>query len=247
MGADTWLWFFALGLLLVTSLIVVGTVLLTKKNLDTANNQILFPFSGILKEKGSLSLKDGSPQIKCPVGKKVRILGAYFQVYDPYLECSGKEGATKQFQRMCSKGGYTSKCDDSACSHVDGSVSTACICANTDPAVGYRNCTCYQGGKARCKVRDASAFLADYCDGRNSCPIDLDTGDGSVGGMSGIVNALGALPCNLVPKDKEYEGLPYIPGNQGVEPGKGQWNRNAKPVPATVNHGYAISGVYSCE
>lgn len=254
-SSDTWLWI-VFGFLTFLSLIVLGfSYFLTIKNIETHNNELLYPFVGILGKGNMLLTKNGQPQIQCPVGKKARILGAYFEVYDPYLECvvdpnAQNGGASPQFQKTCSQianesqcgsGGCSTlgsccECNSSGCSVTSDSPSASCECAHTDPSKGYQNCACsnYAGNNPNdCKSRDASAYISALCDGRNSCVISLDTESGD----EALTSVLGPYPCNISVNDPKYKTLPMVRGNDGL----------GGNSPTLMNQGYYLHGVYSCE
>jgi hypothetical protein len=253
-SGDAWLWIGAVVLLLVLGLLAVGVVLTTIKNIETYNSQQLYPFVGILGPGNTLSNHDGTNQIRCPVGKKIRILGAFFDVYDPYNECAiaSNQGASTIFQTACSditqndnvqfscSTAPNCSCSASGCVVSNGGAPASCECAHTDPSFGYQNCACrnYPGqNQFDCKGRDASAYLGKVCDGQNSCSVSLDT----TGTDQQLTSVLGPYPCNISPVSSSdapnYELLPMVRGNQGL----------SGTALSPMKQGYTVHGLFSCE
>lgn len=76
-------------------LVAVTTYMLHSKNKLERLIRIDLPFTKFippLKAEDSTTVSliksDGTPQISCPIGTKVNILGAFFEVYDPYGQCT---------------------------------------------------------------------------------------------------------------------------------------------------------------
>ena len=259
LSLNGWLWI-VFGILLVATIgFFALSAFLSEKNLDMLKNGFIYQFSGIIGNGNTLTRKDGTNQITCPVGKNIRILGSYFDVYDPYLECVAdvKDGASKQFQKTCqsiydnNKGTawfncglfnplYGCNCSGSpvpSCDIATGAPGAACECAHTDPANGWRNCACsnYEGNRHNfnCKSRDNSAYVAEACDGKNTCalPVDTSAGDAS------ITSVLGPYPCSLSPSDSNYSLLPMVRGNQGIN----------NTDNSTMSQGYYVHGLFTCE
>lgn len=116
------------------------------------------------------------------------------------------------------------------------------LCANTSGNTvsglkGNDTCSSLAG---RCKVRDASAHLAGWCDGKSTC---LGTAaDKWLPNQPG--GPFGPLPCDIPAKstDPDYQYMPIIPG----------WNANVPPSgssvgqPASFSQGYYVHGIYTC-
>jgi hypothetical protein len=256
LSVNGWLWII-FCLLLLSTLGFFGIAgVLSLKNYVSYKEQLIYPFTGILGNGSTLTRKDGSNQISCPVGSKVRILGAYFDVYDPYLECAvdAKQGASKSFQKTCqdilnNNAGYSfscssnqgmsgCSCDSQGCTVNSGAPRASCECAHTDPSRGFQNCACsnYQGRNPNnCKSRDISAYLAERCDGSNSCPVSLDTS----GTDQELVNVLGPYPCDISPINDQdrYALLPLVRANDGL----------GGVDPSAMRQGYYVHGLFTCE
>jgi hypothetical protein len=228
----------------VAVILFAASFFVSWKNGQNLADKILIPFSGFIGTGKSLTRRDGTPQITCPTDKKVNILGAFYQVYDPYGECNDpKIGASKAFQTSCAnQQRYPNTCALQPGCGGNGSDYRPCQCSNIDKTKGYTNCVCNAGNlTSLCKPRDVSAMLGHLCDGQNSCNVPLDTTN-----MSALYSTLGPLPCDILPTDANYSKLPFLPGNPGVSPGSGTWRSSASSVDPTTNQGYYVHGVYAC-
>lgn len=258
------------------------------------------------------------PQIQCPAGSKINIVGAFVDVFDPYSECSNTPDntlkltcgdssditnaaycsqdsdcgagmecvATRCVPKACttnascggsSASGTVSTCDEKFGSHCsttsDCGSSKTLKCINgtcvADPGLtaclacvnGYctsqplcqgvndgLNSTCSPsaGDSNRCRPRDASAYLAAHCDGKQTCLGDASdmwipsAQGGTKGGM------FGPLPCSIpanYSKSPNYAALPAITGWGGGAPPSTQ---NGSSAPITFSQGYYVHGIYSC-
>ncbi len=255
MSANVWLGVGIVVLIFVLVGLSIGIGILSFKNIKTFNDQLIYPFVGYLGAGKVLSRHDGTNQITCPVGKQVRILGAYFDVYDPYLECASSpdQTASTAFVKNCqdivsNNPGFTFSCtsaqgctcNSNGCVVGQGQPKAACECAHTDPSKGFQNCACsnYQGtNQYNCKGRDASAYLAKVCNGQNSCSVSLDTN----GTDEQLTSQFGPYPCNLSPIQSSdaqgYSMLPMVRGNDGLYGDK----------PSAMKQGYYVHGLFTCE
>lgn len=141
--------------------------------------------------------------------------------------------------------GQCAFCDTSQ-PNVDGGYGT---CANiplcqgivngkVDPMT-YTNGVCNNG---RCKIRDASSYLAGHCNGKETClgnaldkwkPNDPQN------------NPFGPLPCNISVKaddSNDYHNLPIIPGWNQATPLAGSSALNK----SSFSQGYYVHGIYTC-
>lgn len=305
---------------------------------DLSQKNQLIPFSGILTppsppwtvsissnntgvghepEDGLLLLgmKGGEsatvPQIQCPEGSSINIVGAFFDVNDPYGECSNTPNSTLRMTcgdgtdltsaPTCTMGDdstcppgmtcYSGKCIPATCSTsadcTGGGVMRACpatigatcssqsdcgsgaVCmggvCQVDPGAGPCM-TCGEGGTCltlptcsnvkaglnstcspsagdshRCRPRDASAWLAAECDGKQECI--ATTGKNWLPNQKG--GAFGPLPCFIPAKsgDSTYAGLPIVQGWGGGTPAA---SADGVAAPATFGQGYKVHGIYTC-
>ena len=282
----------------------------------------------------TLVTSDGkTPQLQCPSGTHIEIIGAWADIMDPNGICSNIQSSTFklscgftddmtsaitcQTDTDCAPGmtcsgtkqcvpiacstnsdcGTTacadlyadvgSKCDgdnpytftsDSGLACIDGVIhmdppSGQCLycdtrrwtgvpdasgnkgfcaqsptCANigSDPDTP-KNPTCTSNGSNGngCIPRDASAYLAEQCDGKSSCPINWNPS---------VATYFGPKPCNIkvewTPPDTPngtvppYETLPMVSGWAGGQPGSGQYVSGTQP--ATYSQGFYVHGIYNC-
>jgi len=113
-----------------------------------------------------------------------------------------------------------------------GRCAQAPACSNLNSA--YQNTVCASSNtKTKCRPRDASAYLAKECDGKQSCTVAWDPSKSQF---------FGPLPCQVSVHDSDYPLLPIIPGWDGGKPsGKG-----AKTEPANYKQGYYVHGIFTC-
>jgi hypothetical protein len=269
------------------------------KNYNLALQQTFIPFTSSIDPSTGVAKPfvdvNGNPQISCPAGMKVNIVGAFYNVFDPYNECVNNEtdilpivpfacDPSQQSQSSCNVdsdcpgNGRGFSCNSNGkCQLKDQGKGGANACPTgttlvnvgsgyycVDPNVcgynidlaknkgqpGLPNPYCSpSNSSSKCALRDASAFVASKCDGRNSCP-DLTAAD------------FGDTPCALKPQAcisgydnngnpqwaqgsnqrSGYCGLPYIPGYAGGAPYNGSGNSD----PANSNLGYVLHGIYTC-
>lgn len=82
------IWIFVVIVFLATVGMFVGFWVYDSKFAQAAENNLLRPFAA---HQGEQVLKgDGSLQMSCPAGKKITVIGAVYEVYDPALECTNK-------------------------------------------------------------------------------------------------------------------------------------------------------------
>lgn len=96
------------------------------------------------------------------------------------------------------------------------------LCSNTDTSQGAKtsnitNKVCGPNSQAGCRPRDASAYLASKCDGKDICPLLFDPTDPNSG--------FGPAPCDT----RSNNQLPITPGQNG-----------------NFSQGYYVHGLYTC-
>ena len=96
-------WAIVVIVVLFVVLIALGVLnsMTTSNNQVLARRQIILPFSATIdpttgSDTGFMNI-NGEPQIKCESGTKVNIIGAFFDVFDPYNECAANAGDTNPF------------------------------------------------------------------------------------------------------------------------------------------------------
>ncbi len=187
-------------LVAVFAVVVAFTATTTRANNVEKSNSVLVPFAAAVTSLGG-PLRDnaGNNLIECPAGTKINVVAAYYDVYDPYTQCSLEPNSVVQDQ-----------CRD------DNSSDD--ICRNTESIGGEIfgvNAACGPaGGDFDCRMRDATAFLGTRCNDKKTCDVVVD-------------NAFfGPDPCNLLGapgSDDNFDLLPAIPSEQNEPPRQGYY------------------------
>lgn len=180
-----------------------------KQNSQNAWSNRLMPFAGFVdKDLTYYSNSDtsGTPlsQITCPTGTKVNIVGAYFQSFDPYGQCSPTPNAV--VSQTCTND------------------SSNPICANNNSDYQNNYCNCDGDTYQNCKIRNATYYLSQKCNGEQSCEVTVDN------------DFFGPYPCSMDTTDANYGNLPQIPlssDDQGDITG--------------TTSGYYVHGIYTCD
>ena len=335
-------------IVMIIFIVIIGifsilTLVTDSENVKRREVTVLYPFSGQLappgppwtvwsteKPENGLSLTGSVggkstdiPQIQCPVGYKVNIVGAFLDVNDPYSVCTDTPDSTYQAtcgiesaiknninctdDSTCPTG---TNCKSGICSPITcksngdcSSIGTACgdnfgssctsnsdgtddcgsglVCVNSkcsadpgkpsciacvddkgEPISGHNTGTCASmplcmnidnglnktcsptfGDTYKCRPRDATAYLAEYCDGKSSCLTGSKSSTGADIWNPANPNIFGPLPCQIIASTKEpmYATLPIFPGWGGGAPTTG-----GTPNDITYSQGYYVHGVYSC-
>ncbi len=177
---------------------------------------------------------------------KIEILGAYFDVFDPWGQCSPEPSDI--ISQTCNQ---DEKNNQGLCNNLVESIEEE----NGVSAQWYRNTICgtkykngsgyggeannknnnntesYGGSNYVCRLQDATPFLAAKCNGKKECRINL--------GISNEVSQVfGSVPCYTaasgVPLKMEDTGYMRLPSDQGgVDDTKFQ-------------QGYVVKGIYRC-
>lgn len=300
---ETWAIIMILFLFLIFGGLAGFTWWVEHTNSKAQQNNIVYPFSGAIDPTDTtnpvvLTGAGGTPQIQCPEGTVVNIIGAWVEVNDPFGECSspsatfratcgddstssGSSAVTCSNAGDCASGMdcISGKCVASTCSAASdcgaqscpvgpgtscktdtdcGGPPMACVggkciidpgqgqctfCNNGKCAQGptcsnlnasYENQTCvFSNPNTKCRPRDASAYLAIECDGKQTCDISWNPSNPKY---------FGPLPCNIGVADPEYAGLPIIPGWNGSKPAGG----TGGPEKADFKQGYYVHGIFTC-
>ena len=325
-------------LAIIMAIFIILSILKEDSNNKKNQHNIIYPFNAKLQSRdkdypkggytANLVTSDGkTPQLQCPAGTHIEVIGAWADVVDPNGICSNKPSAT--FKLSC---GFTEdvtagvQCQDATdcapgmtcsgsqqcvpmpCASNAACGSTACdaaiggsctdypfaandglVCINKvihkDPSAGQclycdvdripnnpadgiigscaqspscanlndstQNITCT--GK-NCVPRDASAYLADQCNGERTCKITWDPTDPTYFGpkpckmtvnwaapVTGQGAEGGEGTGGYVPK---YEYLPVAAGWGGGTPGSGQYE--SSPQPSTYSQGFYVHGIFNC-
>lgn len=195
-----------LGLLLVAAIQLVAFVLLLTVPVPSRQQIVLEQarrFSGVRSVPGN-ETGAGEVHLVCPAGTEVSIQDAFYRVRDPRGEC----GALPPSMHDCTT--------------VD-SGSLGCVEAIAD----LQNEVCAPDGTGACRPRDASPYLAAFCEGKRSCRIPLN---------QSIQVAVGPDPCNeisLTPPISALNLTSYAALPESAMEG-------------TVLQGYELTGTYTC-
>ena len=254
MDTNNWL---LIAILVFGILILVSLGFTTWRATQTkqiAEQLRMLPFSASygqdgLPEANTFLTSTGQPQISCPSGYKVNIIGAFSQVYDPYASCSqnpsplivnacdlGNMGKTCKINSDCGgsgnlycdcQGTEQTGCGSGVCK-VNSIQNQPLMCQNLNSK--GQNITCLPGASGSCAPRDATPFVSRVCNGQQSCVPNLSTD-------------VGPFPCSFPPSDCNnitstgYCSLPYTSGT---------FTGNDNPTQTSFNQGYQVSGIYSC-
>jgi len=328
-------------LAIIMAVFIVLSILKEDSNNKKNQHNIIYPFNAKLQSRDAdhpegektvkLVTSDGkTPQLQCPAGTSIEIIGAWADIVDPNGICSDKQtstfkmscgfvndvsaGVTCQTDTDCASGmqcsgsqqcvpipcSQNSDCGTTACSGASEYVGQPCdnydgngtpfnftsgdglVCINgiihKDPSAGQclycdfnrgdlnsdgycaQSPTC--GGLAtgntpqnvictekKCIPRDASAYLAEQCNGKRSCTITWNPSDPTY---------FGPKPCNIevdwnAPSEgsgsaggnvSDYQNLPVAAGWGGGSPGSGQYQ--GSPQPSTYSQGFSTHGLFLC-
>lgn len=156
---------FSIFLIITFTVLIVVFVILTVKNKSKNgarhNANVIIPFAGYLNPPngqitrnpnnvGTLTptenglylvgmgggLSNNSPQIQCPVGSKINIIGAFIETNDPFGECSGNPSAL--FRLSCGSRSDTSSAP--LCSY-DSDCAQGMSCDPTGRCLPKNDCT----------------------------------------------------------------------------------------------------------
>ncbi len=177
---------------------------------------------------------------------KIEILGSYFDVFDPWGQCSPEP--IDIIVQTCKQ---DAEKNQGLCDNIVGSIEEE----NGVLAQWYRNIICgtkyksgagyggevnnktdnntesYGGSDYVCRLQDTTPFLAAKCNGKNECRINL-------GNSTEVSHVFGSVPCynstSGVPLKMEDAGYTRLPSDQtGVND-------------TSFQQGYVVKGIYRC-
>jgi len=182
----------------------------TRKNYQTSIGQRLIPFTASVDpttgQATPFTDAAGNPQLTCPAGKNINIVAAFFDIADPYGECSTSPGGIVGY--LCNpsysspQGGTTDDdcpggsaglmhCNSNGSCQLTPLSSTSCpagyssknfsgsyYCIPTDTCgPGVPNPICSPASTTnQCATRDATDSVGAKCNGRSECS-DLTMAD----------------------------------------------------------------------
>nr|QZX43931.1 secreted protein [Marseillevirus sp.]WNL50523.1 galactose binding lectin domain containing protein [Marseillevirus sp.] len=140
------LWIFIVVIVIAVVALLVGFGILDAKFGQEAQANLLRPFAA---HQGEQVLKrDGRPQMSCPAGKKISVIGAVYEVYDPSLECTSSPLTD-------------SRTPNSVCGPMSATTSD-------DQLSGV-------GGSGQCRIRDVTGQVGMLCNGKETCDFVVDS------------------------------------------------------------------------
>lgn len=245
-----WVWVVVTILFVTIVLCLSGAAYKGVQNRKRGNDLRLYTFSGSFASATGAALPltkvdaqgNTVPAISCPAGTTVDVLGAFYDVYDPYLECTQK--ADPLIFKSCNldNGNVNSPCKGDADCGSSGAVvcekgycrynpfTAPVLCKNLDPTTAQNMVCGPQNAKSGCRPRDATFFLSRMCNGKTSCDAKIDSDH-----FGPYPCSFGTGPCTG-PTTSGYCGLPVTAGNQ-----------DAAGNNVSTNHGYTVHGIYSCQ
>ena len=240
--ANVGLWILIFTLVLFGIVISVLYTFKVKSNASASRNQLLYPFAvnfdPTTGQAPDFVDATGNPQIQCPAGSSINIVGAFFNVFDPYNTCVADLADVSPLMT-----GYCS-----------GTAPNPNVCST-----GMPNTTCTpSNASTRCAIRDASALLSSVCNGQQTCEPEINPstfGDypctgGTVAGIApqACISVAGGLAAWTGPpsgtRTSPYCSLPYVPGFPGGLPQGASSSGTSDPQ--SFNLGYTIHGFYTC-
>lgn len=172
-----------------------------------------------------LVTSENEPLITCPIGEKINIIGAYFEVYDPFQQCSTTP--TQDLLMKCAS-------DPSYISCINSSGASG----------GWTVPACQPTGTGGCVSRDSSAFLQAFVDGcsdTSNCHVPINT------------EAFGPFPCDpsgVATSSSQFGLLPLIQGTMGTRQTNSErkliFSSVSDPIAPATNQGYYVHGIYRC-
>lgn len=182
MGAVLLIFIGILSLIFIILSILLGLTLTQNQKLSAQS--LYLPFTATIDPKTgqSTGFKNslGNPQISCPLGKKVNIIGAFFDVFDPYTVCSvDAADVDPHFAYLCdpSMQSPNSCTSDKDCPAWIQSSSNNPFMCNIPKGESSGRCTLRNIGKNACPS-SASGYnftnVNGYCLDQNMCGTNID-------------------------------------------------------------------------
>lgn len=190
------LWVGTTLLFIIFVILLAAVIYLGVRNKTIKNQGLLLPFSSTTVQLDGTGkpffnipkTTDGRNQISCPTGTSVNIVGAYFDVYDPYNTCITQTPEMLAAGLMTPNQKFIDNCKANP---------TDPICKNIDPTT-FLNTVCTQTGSGNCKVRDVTDILGSFCNGKPAV---------SESDLQSLLPSL-PYPCSIIPGSSDYAKLP---------------------------------------
>jgi hypothetical protein len=284
------------SLVAIIFLLLLGAIFIGISIVNISKTSGLIQTKQLIPFTQKLTQTNGSPtpnlQLSCPVGKKINIVGAYYQVIDPFNECTSKP--LTAIQAACNPSQEFGKCSSSGdcldqayeCDTTKGMCvlkTNLTDCSSTTipyppytqsptyqfiPVNGNQGycqdvLVCYSGTQGSsgsfngqnsscqsCAVRDASAYIADQCDGQATCSLDMSNFGPSPCGIPPSTTAVSGPEDVLTERQAgdPYYQLPFTYGSNGLPaiPNSDLGGQSPSIGPTSVNIGYYVHGIYTC-
>jgi hypothetical protein len=165
------IWVIIVGIILVILLVVLIILNLKTVNINqtTLKNRIIYPFSSHIdpqtgKDKGFVN-SAGQPQISCPTGTKINIVGAFFDIFDPYAECSASVSDINPL--------YAFMCVPSVMNSVSCSSDKDCPDSDRFTCDATAKKCRLRENPAKCNVQQGQNLALRAINGKNYC-VDID-------------------------------------------------------------------------
>lgn len=212
------------------------------------------------------------PQIQCPVGFKVNIVGAFSEVFDPYGQCS--PFPADQLKVTCGLDSANVFCStDKDCDPGQQCVGGKCqaMTCSTDSDCLKNGGTAYDASVS--PNRPGLACVGNKCIMKPICSNINSVGQNAICNPTGAAacrprdvsawlaaecdgkqtcniswnpaspKGFGPLPCRISTTDTEYTKLPLIPGWDGSSPTAAKKPKAEQSIP---KQGYYVHGIYTC-
>lgn len=203
-------------ILIVIVLIVVYYVVTYRKLTSNTESLVLRPFAAYEGE-AMIRSDNSQPQIQCPVGTKVNIINAVYEVNDPQLQCVQLDSTGKATSKPMPGADPNCFCSyqpvEKGMAFLSGPSKKATSTAK--PATGT-SCSYSSSGNGPCRIRNVTASVASVANGKQSIVFNVNS------------SVLGPQPCSNMPADAGG-GTDYTVLPQG-----------------STNKPYILHGVYTC-
>ena len=168
--------------------ILLGMTLTSNQKLSSQN--VYLPFTSKIDPKTGNSTgfhnTSNKPQISCPIGKKINIVGAFFDIFDPYTECSTSiKNVDPHFAFLCDptqSSSTTCTADKDCPSWIQGAGNNPFTC-NIPKGESSGFCKLANIGTKSCPSK-ASGFdyqnVGGYCIDSNMCGTNIYSPSGQL-------------------------------------------------------------------
>lgn len=237
-----------IGIVVIVVVVLLAEYIRIYKARPNSEKNIIYTFGGDPMEQ------NGKIKLSCPVGKKINVIDAWHEVYDPYAQLHGKSNTIGLYGTN-SKGQVTEsiKEDGTAPSDLDekiwGVSNTSPLKNNNGNAIynkmyTFSNIEGTKGsGSANCRIQNALSLASKIANGKENATLDL---------------TLFASPCSgSMPSDGDSSKSLEIHQDDGSYYGKSRTlfpigsptktlDKSDKPTQINGQQGYYLHGIYTC-